>query len=69
MGLGAYLSAQSFIILYLVKYVLEKYYKIFLVMLIGGKEGNVYATVTETNAFGPVCDDTWNLISVSFYLF
>ena len=34
-------------------------------MLIGGKEGNVYVRVTETNAFGPVCDDTWNLISVS----
>jgi len=37
------------------------------IILVGGSgpyEGNVYATNPETNVFGPVCDDTWDLADV-----
>ena len=38
------------------------------VYLVGGKslyEGNVYATNSKTGISGPICDDAWNLNSVS----
>ena len=34
------------------------------VMLIGGMEGNVFTRNILTDAFGPICGDTWNNISV-----
>lgn len=30
-----------------------------------GKRGNVYAKYDETDAYGAICDNGWNLISVS----
>jgi hypothetical protein len=41
-----------------------------LVALIGGLgpgQGNVYALNYETETFGPVCDDAWNMQGVRFF--
>ena len=45
--------------------------KTFSVELVGGNssyEGNVFALNPDTNVFGPVCDDSWNIEGVSSIL-
>jgi hypothetical protein len=52
---------------YFMEYFLNK--STFSVFLVGGRhgnEGNVYALNHETGVEGPICDDAWSLISVSF---
>ncbi len=36
----------------------------FTVMLIGGREGNVFTRNVLKDTFGPICGDNWNYVQV-----